>query len=209
VTVTAPRAGPIRPYITCSGRRPAWRPAPARRLARRDWRYRAAKVGPDTSAGANQTVQLSTPRRVARHPGNAAHGPEHAHELPERLRVGENVRIGSSRPEKAHSDAATLLRIGVDSPVPVISPAIAGPAPKAATMAAQAALANNLRIAYLLMDAAEAHSYSGGRTRSIVGLAPSQLGGKRNREGNGQRSTNGHHAAVTASTQAVDIANPS
>jgi hypothetical protein len=55
---------------------------------------RAAKVGPDTSAGANQTLQLPTPRRVARHAGNAPHGPEHAHELPERLRVGENVRIG-------------------------------------------------------------------------------------------------------------------
>jgi hypothetical protein len=54
----------------------------------------ATEVGPDTSAGANQTVQLSTPRWVARHAGNAAHGPEHAHELPERLRVGENVRIG-------------------------------------------------------------------------------------------------------------------
>jgi hypothetical protein len=78
---------------------------------------------------------------------------------------------GSSRPEKAHSDAATPLRIGVDSPVPVISPAIAGPAPKAATVAAQAALANSFRIAYLLIDAAEAQSYSGGRTRSIVGLA--------------------------------------
>jgi hypothetical protein len=55
---------------------------------------RRDKVGPDTSAGANQAVQLSTPRRVARPPGNAPHGPEHAHELPERLRVGENVRIG-------------------------------------------------------------------------------------------------------------------
>jgi hypothetical protein len=61
---------------------------------RRGWRYRAGKVGPDTSAGANQTVQLPTPHRVARHAGNAPHRPEHAHELTERLRVGENVRVG-------------------------------------------------------------------------------------------------------------------
>jgi hypothetical protein len=51
------------------------------------------RFGPDTSAGANQTVPLPTPRRVARPAGNAPHGTEHAHELTERLRVGENVRI--------------------------------------------------------------------------------------------------------------------
>jgi hypothetical protein len=40
--------------------------------------------------------------------------------------------------------------------------------------AAQTALANNFRrIAYLLMDSAEAQRYCGGRMRSIVGLAPS------------------------------------
>ena len=54
----------------------------------------AASFVPDTSAGAKQTVQLSTPRPIARGAGNAPHGPEHAHELTERLRVGENVRIG-------------------------------------------------------------------------------------------------------------------
>src|SRR5919198_2742566 len=93
--------------------RPRQPPRRARRMTeaeredtgtRWDWRYRAARDWPRHERRGQTDRSATHPGRVARLAGNASHGPEHAHELTERLRVGETSGSGSSRPEKAHSD---------------------------------------------------------------------------------------------------------